>query len=183
MLAGQDDVAWFAGCKSASALVIRTAAPLDLAPLRDLETIAGDLTIGPTAGMTEVTLHELRSVGGAVQVAGNLDLRGLFFPRLVRAGRVSIDGNVALGTLAMPALREVLGSLIVVADPDLELLDVSGLVSVGKDLVIADNPKLVLLEAGKLERAEAVRIDNNKLLPADLVDGLRARMSGADRSK
>src|SRR5688572_15615187 len=63
-LGTQDEVDRFAGCTSASGLVIRTGAPLRLAPLRQLESITGDLVVGPTVGLEELSLAELRTVGG-----------------------------------------------------------------------------------------------------------------------
>jgi hypothetical protein len=172
-IAGQDDVAGAASCRAARAVTIKTGAPLDLAPLGELATITGDLTIGPSVGLTEVSLGGLRAVGGAIRVASNGDLHGLFLPRLERAGRLEIEANAALATLSVPRLAEVTGAVAIRGNPDLELLDASALVAVGAELAIAGNAKLVLIEAARLERAAAVHVENNALLPEDLAIALR----------
>lgn len=175
VLSSQGDVARFAPCTSASGLTIRTGATIDVSPLRALETITGDLTIGPTVGINEISLVELRTIGGSVHVASNGSLRGLFLPRLESAGRISIEANVSLLTISMPRLIEVAGSVVITNDAELELIDVPALTIVGKDLVIIDNPKLALVEAGRLQRAESIRVEGNRALPAEQVLGLLAR--------
>lgn len=174
-LGTQDEVQAFAGCTTASAMTIRTGATIQLGPLGQLETITGDLVIGPTVGLEEISLLELREVGGSIEVVSNSSLRGLFFPRLEKAGRISIEGNSALMTVSMPRLTDVSGSLLITEDTSLELIDLSALASVGKDLVITDNPKLSLIEAGNLARVQEVRVERNRVLPPEQVDALRAK--------
>jgi hypothetical protein len=175
VLSSQEDVARAAGCTAASGLTIRTGATIDVSSMRALQTITGDLTIGPTVGVNEISFLELREIGGSVRVASNGSLRGLFLPRLEKAGRISIEANVSLGTISMPRLAEVAGSILITNDADLELLDLTGLTTVGKELVITDNPKLVLIEAGRLEHAGAIRLDGNRMLPQDQAEALRAK--------
>lgn len=175
MIAGQDDVERLVGCTAASAITIRSGATISLAPLRALETITGDLNIGPTVGMEELSLLELREVGGTVQVVSNGSLRGMFLPRLERAGRVSVEGNAALTTISLPRLESVAGSLVITEDASLELLDLSALVTVGKDLVITGNHKLSLIEADKLTTVLEVRVEDNRSLPEDQAHALRAK--------
>ena len=177
VIAGQDDVARYASCRTASGVAIRTGAPLDLAPMRGLEEITGDLSIGPSVGLEGVAFPELTTVGGAVVVSANNNLKGVFLPRLASVGRVSVDGNVALTTLSLPQLPAVTASLVITRNADLELVDVGALTAVGKDFVLADNPSLILVEAGRLTKVGALRVDNNKALPADVVDALRARVA------
>lgn len=174
-LALQEDVERFAGCELASGLTIRTGATISLAPVQTLETITGDLLVGPTVGVDEISLRELREVGGSIQIESNGSLGGIFLPRLERAGRISIAGNAALTSISMPRLETVLGSLVISENGSLELVTLTGLVTVGKDLVLADNPKLSLVEANKLTTVLEVRVDNNRALPAEQVEALLAR--------
>jgi hypothetical protein len=171
----QADVDRLAGCTALAGVTIRTGAPIQLAPLRALETLSGDLVLGPTVGLDEVSLAELREVGGAIQVTSNNSLRSLLLPRLERAGRVEVDDNASLDTISLPRLATVAGSLVVSGNGSLELLDLSVMSQIGKDLVITDNPKLTLVEAGRLARVLEVRVEDNRALPADQVDALRAK--------
>lgn len=175
MIAGQDDIEALVGCTTASAVTIRSGATITLGPLRALETITGDLIIGPTVGLEELSLLELREVGGSVQVVSNGSLRGMFLPRLERAGRVSVEGNAALTTISLPRLQTVAGSLVITEDGSLELIDLSALVTVGKDLVITGNHKLSLIEADKLTTVLEVRVEDNRALPEEQVQALRAK--------
>lgn len=175
MIAGQDDVEALAGCTTASAVTIRSGATITLGPLRALEMITGDLLVGPTVGLEELSLLELREVGGTVKVVSNGSLRGMFLPRLERAGRVSVEGNSALTTISLPRLQTVPGSLVITEDASLELIDLSALVTVGKDLVITGNHKLSLIEADKLTTVLEVRVEDNRALPIEQVEALRAK--------
>jgi hypothetical protein len=175
MIAGQDDIEALAGCTTASAITIRSGATITLGPLRTLETITGDLLVGPTVGMEELSLLELREVGGTIRVVSNGSLRGMFLPRLERAGRISVEGNASLVTISLPRLAAVPGSLVISEDGSLELIDLSALVTVGKDLVITGNPKLSLIEADKLTTVLEVRVEDNRQLPTEQVDALRAK--------
>ena len=172
LLGGQDDVAAVAGCTTLPGLTIRTAAPLRLEPLRRLVTITGDLVIGPSVGLDEATLPELRTIGGTLRVISNGNLHGLFLPKLERAGRIEVEANVAITSVSLPRLAAV-EALVITDDPELELIDVSSLATVGGELVISDNPKLVMIEAGKLAKAPSVKLENNRLLPAEQADALR----------
>ncbi|MDB4960019.1 MAG: hypothetical protein JWP01_18 [Myxococcales bacterium] len=174
-LTSQEDVEKLAGCTTLSGLTIRSGATIQLGPLRALETITGDLIVGPTVGVEELSLTELRDVGGSIQVMSNGSLRGLFLPRLERAGRISIEGNSSLVTISLPRLVSVLGSFVITEDASLELVDLSVLASVGKDLVITRNPELILIEADKLAQVLEVRIEENRKLPTDQSDALRAK--------
>lgn len=174
-LASQEDVQQFAGCTSARGLTIRTGVALDLAPLRQLHTITGDLSIGPTLALDGVALPELREVGGAIQVASNSLVHGVFLPRLERAGRISVEANAGLTTLSLPRLATVLGSLVIVGNPSLEVVDLSTLAAVDKDLVITDNPRLALIEAAQLRKVLALRVERNQVLPVAQVEALRSQ--------
>lgn len=175
MIAEQADVARISACTALSSVTIRTGASINLGGLRALETITGDLAIGPTVGLEEVSLPELREVGGTVKITSNGSLHGVFLPRLETAGRFEIESNAALTSIALPRLVTSRGSLVIAQNGSLELIDLSVLATVGKDLVIADNPVLTLIEAGKLTQVMDIRIEGNRGLPPDQVDGVRAK--------
>jgi hypothetical protein len=172
----QQDVVAFGGCKRASGIVVRTGATIDLAPLRELQEITGDLSIGPTVGVDEVLLNDLRRVGGTIYVASNGSMQGLFLPRLEHAGRIDVEANSGLTTISMPRLETVEGALVIDDNHGLELIAAPSLASV-KELVITHQPKLSLVEMGKLTSAESVRIEDDPKLAPEVIDALRAKAS------
>ncbi len=173
VLASQAAIAGLARCTILGGVTIRSGAALDASVLRALATITGDLVIGPTVGVQDVTLGELRVVEGAIRVVGNGLMQGVFLPRLERAGRIDVDGNVALTTISLPRLAAVRGALRITDNASLELVDLPALVSIDQELVLAGAPQLTLVEAAQLQRATEVRIDAPRL-PAELVERLRA---------
>jgi len=80
-----------------------------------------------------------------------------------------------MNTISMPRLESVESSLVITGNGSLELIGISALSRIGKDLVIADNPKLTLVEAPKLGSVLEVRVENNRAFPADQVEALRAK--------
>jgi hypothetical protein len=173
VLTSQATIAPLASCTSLARLTIRTGGTLDTKALRALTTITGDLVIGPTVNVQEVTLGELRGVDGAIRVVGNSLMQGVFLPRLERAGRIEIDGNVALTTISLPRLAEVHGALQITDNASLELVDAPALVAIDQGLVVARDPRLTTLDLEQLRRAQAVEIDEPGLAP-EVVDRLRA---------
>jgi hypothetical protein len=171
VLASQADLARFATCTTARAVTIRSGARLDTSALRALTTITGDLTIGPTVGVEDITLGELRVVEGAIHVVGNSLMQGLFLPRLERAGRIEIDGNVAVTTISLPQLAAVRGAVRITDNASLELVDLPNLAAIDHELVVAGDPKLALVEAAQLQSAASVQIDA-PLLPPDVAGRL-----------
>jgi hypothetical protein len=174
MLGLQEEVQAFAGCPHASGVTVRTGATLDLTPLRELERIDGDLAIGPTVGVDSVALNGLLEVGGAIRVTSNGSLRGLFLPRLERAGRIEIDGNVVLTSISMPRLGSVQGSLVITDNHALEVVTASVLTTIGNELAIVAHPQLALLDVGRLAQVRSVRLEAVPKLPADVIDQVRA---------
>lgn len=173
MLASQADVTRLASCATASSVSVRSGARLDLSELRALATITGDLVIGPTVAVDEINLPALRTVGGKIRVVGNGVLQGLFFPSLERAGEIDIDGNVAVTTISMPHLQSIHGALRITDNANLELVDLAALSAIDRDLVVAADPKLLLLDAPELRHAASVRVDAPKL-PPDIATHLRS---------
>ncbi len=173
-LAGQDDVAALAGCRSVAGLAIRTGAALDLAPLGELATIRGDVVVGPSVGFAELSLPRVTAIDGALRVASNHDLRRIVLPALERAGRIDIASNLVLATIAWPRLGAVSGSLAVTQNPALEMIDMPMLATAG-ELTIAEDPELALVEASPAIEAGAVRIEKVPALPAETIERLQRR--------
>lgn len=173
----QEDVNKLAGCTVLRGIVIRTGAPLELSPLRELEEITGDVSIGPTVGLDEAAFNGLLRVGGTIRVASNNSMRGLYFPRLERAGRIEIENNVTLTSISMPRLSEVQGAMVIADNSSLELISASLLQTVGNELVIAGQTRLELVELPRLANAGAVRIEGNPKLPPDVVENLTRKSS------
>jgi hypothetical protein len=173
----QEDVAKFKGCTRASGVAIRTGATIDVSPLHELEEISGDLVIGPTVGIDSVAFNGLLRVGGTIRVASNGSLHGLFLPRLEQVGRIEIDGNVVLTTISVPRLTAVQGAVVVTDNHGLELVSATLLQSIGGELVIAEHPRLSLLELPRLSRVSTVRIENNPKVPPEVVEALRDKAS------
>jgi hypothetical protein len=150
----QDHLEEVGACGSVTGnLIIRGAARFDLAALAPLESVDGDLIIGPTFDLDVVSVDGLRRVGGALRIVSNGLATGVFLPRLEHAGSIEVAGNVAIAGVSMPALRQVDG-----------------------DLVVEDNPGLEHLAAGALaEVGGIVRIDGNPALAAEQADALRER--------
>jgi hypothetical protein len=172
VLAAQDDVRRAAACETAVGVTIRTGGDVDVSPLRKLTAIDGDLVVGPSVAVREVTLSELVSVGGTIHIVANGSLTGVFLPRLEHAGRIDIDGNVALTTLSLPRLATVDGAVLVTDNAVLELVAAGSLTTVGKDLVISGAPSLTLLELGKLVKSDGIRLERTPQLPQDIVEQL-----------
>jgi hypothetical protein len=175
MITSQDEVISIASCTSVRALSIKTAAPIQLGGLH-LESIAGDLRVGPTVAMDELSLTALRTVGGAVHVSANGSLHGAFLPALEHAGRIEVIGNVELATLSIPKLAET-GALVVSDCAELEVVDAGSLVTVTGEVVVAGAPKLAVVDAPRVARIHTLRIDASPKLPTDVVDRLTAALS------
>ncbi len=170
VIAGQADVARLTGCRSLHDVVIRSGGALELSRL-GVETITGDLRIGPTVGVEDVTLAALREVRGELRVVGNGMMQGLFARQLEHAGAIAIDGNAALTTIALPALRDAAG-LRVTDNASLELLDLAGLARVDGALVVTGAARLTLLDAPQLHAAGRVELDAPRV-PAEIAAALR----------
>jgi hypothetical protein len=144
-LAGQEDVAAAAGCRELASLTLRTGMALDLAALGRLETIKGDLIVGPSVGFSELALPRLRRVG-AIRIVANGDLHGIFLPALERAAAFEVDGNHALSSISAPRLAAVDGAFAVTGNAGLEVLTVTALATAGTARVDG-NPKLTLIDS------------------------------------
>lgn len=144
-LAGPEDVAAAAGCRTVDSITLRTGMALDLKPLGRLETIRGALSIGPSVGMSEVSLPRLREAG-AIRIVANGDLHGLYLPALEHAAAFEIDGNHQLSTIVAPKLAVVSGAFAITGNAVLEVLNVAALASAGQ-VTLTNNPKLTLIDS------------------------------------
>ncbi|HSR95767.1 MAG TPA: hypothetical protein VLM79_01800 [Kofleriaceae bacterium] len=172
VLASQADIRQVAPCTALPGVWIRSGAALDTSALR-AQTIAGDLMIGPTVGTAEVAFGELRTIEGAVRVSSNGLLQGLFLRKLERAGRIDIDGNVALTTISLPRLTAIRGALRITDNASLEAVDLPVLESIDQELLLTGAPQLTLLDAAELQHAASVEIHAPKL-PSEVTERLRA---------
>ena len=171
VLAGPDDVRRAAACQTASSVTVRTGAMLELAQLRDLASIDGDLVIGPTVGIDEIQLAGLTSVGGTIHVGSNGSLRGLYLPRLERAGRIEIDGNVVLATLSMPRLAAVAGAMIA-TDERRSSSSTRPHSSRSAASSRRRGAELALLEPRQARKDAGIRVERAPLLPPEVVEQL-----------
>ncbi len=142
-VASQAELDRLAGCVQLAGLAVRTAAPLDLAPLEALARVDGDLVIGPSLAIGTVRLPALATVGGVLQIAGNGDLAGVYLPRLTAVGALSIRDDVALVQISMPALLAVAGAALIARAPSLELIDTSATPRIAGGLIVHGVPSLV----------------------------------------
>lgn len=174
-IASQEDVDSYPGCPLAHGLIIHTGADLDLSRsrLQYLHAIDGDLVIGPSVGLHDLTFAGLATVRGTIRVIGNGNLLTLVMPHLTHAGTVSIANDIELRTVSLPALARVDSDLVIDRTPELALVDVTALQTVGGELAISDAPALVAIEAPSLVRAGGVRLERTGL-PDDAAAALRA---------
>ncbi len=112
----------YAHCHEVHSLVVRSGAAVDFTVLASLTTVTGDLRIGPSLGISEISLPALESVGGTMRVAGNTVASGLFCKLLRRVGVLEIVDNATLSTLALSALERVIGDVSIARNGDLGTL-------------------------------------------------------------
>jgi hypothetical protein len=176
VIGSQGDIDRLAGCTKLTGLTIRSGASLDVTALASVEEISGDVELGPTVGVDEISLRGVRIIAGTLHAASNGSMQGLFLPRLEQVGRIEVDGNGSLTTISLPRLLKVAGSVVVTDNADLELLDVPNLERVGNELLVAGNRQLVLLQAARLREAGAIRLERNAKLAPTRQDELKAQL-------
>ncbi len=174
-LTAQAEVERFATCEAAVGIAIHGSEAIDTSGLRALDRIDGDLVIGPSTSSEEISMTELREVGGAVTVDGNGLLRSVFLPRLAKVGRIEVDGNASLATLSLPSLVTVTGGVAITDNKELALVDMPLLETIGKGLVIEDAPRLTTLVAPGLRAVESVTIAGTPKLSEQVVERLQSR--------
>ena len=163
-----------------------------------VQCVTGDVIIG--ASVTSVVLENLQIIGGTLQVIGtqtttvelpalesaggvaitnNINLGSLVLPNLDSVtGTVGITGNPVLDEVALPELTTVGGSIVVEDNDTLDSVDAPALTTVGGSLNVNDNPSLTGLTLLLMTSAGAIEITGNDELIA-LVLALLADVSGA----
>lgn len=165
------------GCERLAGLVIRTGTSLSFAPLATLTAITGDLLVGPTLSVDAVDLPNLVSVGGAVRIAGNSSLAGVFLPKLRSAARVELLHNASLASASLPALVETT-HLALQDNAELEALTASALERVGT-LLFTSSPRLGLLLLPRLARVDDWQVGPLPAMTPDELEALRVRATSA----
>jgi hypothetical protein len=176
-IAAPEDVRALAECTQLDALTIRTAGELDLTPLAKLATINGDLIVGPSVGLGQLSLPALNVVIGEIRVVSNHDLLGVYLRELGLAKAIAIDNNVSLQTVSLPKLDSI-ETLHIGSAPALELVDLSRL-KTANELAIDEAPELALVEV-TAPRARTLRLGNVPKLAPAAVDKLRASPGNHD---
>lgn len=181
----QQDVTQLSDCKQARASLQLGAAEIyDLTPLAKLQTVRGDLSIGPMSGEGALPsldgLDQLQSVGGlSLQNLPQLDdLQGLGL--LTRAGNIDIRECRSLKDLfGLDTLREIRGRLRLVNNAGLSTLHGTPALRELDELVIDNNTSLTSLRGApaQVTRLTALTVEHNaKLKSLDGADALaRAR--------
>lgn len=181
----QQDVTLLSECKQARAdLQLQAVDIYDLTALSRLQTVRGELSIGPISGDGVLPsldgLDRLQSVGAlSIQNLPQLeDLQGLGM--LVHAGNVDIRACRGLRDLfGLDTLREVSGRLRLVNNAALTTLQGTPALRALDELVIDSNASLTSLRGApsQLTRLTALTVEHNpKLKSLDGADALtRAR--------
>lgn len=83
-----------------------------------IQEITGDVTLTDAAGVTDLVLPDLQSIGGTLRVSGNEALRNVSLGQLESAGNqdsgmggLAIRENKALETVGLGSLKDVYGGL------------------------------------------------------------------------
>lgn len=130
------------GCTTLAGLSLRGAVAFDLTPLASLARVDGDLAAGVTFVLGSLRLPALTHVGGALRVTSNLDLAGVYLPRLAHAASVTITDAPALIEIMLPALRALPGDLHFARLPSLELVDLGALAAPGGAFSVEAAPRI-----------------------------------------
>jgi len=107
---------------------------------QDCSEIAGNLTIGPSSDIVDLSpLKWITTVGGTVTIDGNTMLSGVDG----LAFRAASDGQRVASKTSEASLTEIGGSLIVTQNPLLaSLASFSSIANIGGDLVVTGNGSL-----------------------------------------
>lgn len=168
-ISGQDALTELGRCETVEGdVTIRGAAVLDFGVLRELETVTGTLTIGPTFDLDVIHLEGLRGVD-KLRIVSNAMATGVYLPRLEDVNQLEIAANLAIAQVAMPNLQDVRGDLIVEQNPSLEILDLASLEGVKGVLQLRHDPvlKVVDVGVGYLAQPGAIDLTGSDDVPAD----------------
>lgn len=155
----------FLGCHEIASLTARTGAAIDFGVLTNLETVHGDVRIGPSVAINEIALPALQVIHGALRVAGNTAVTGVFASRLQQVGTMEFANNAALATISLPKLQSVAGDFVVQRNSDLSTVLAPSLQRVKGRVGLLSCRSLEMLEfskqfsAGEIEMAGLPRLD------------------------
>lgn len=121
-------------------------ATIEATALPYLNTVRGDLFVGNALfgapAISSITISNLQSVDGDIQVGYLTNLRLFSLPRLGSAGALGVVNLPMLVRLSLPQLRSVSGALVLGELMELSQLDLGRLTSVGGELWIGALCKL-----------------------------------------
>ncbi len=147
----QEDGARFLGCEVVRGDLVLGGALLSASDFTALRYVEGDLVIGPSYQLRDISaLGGLRRIGGSLRVQNNIGLGGVFLGALTEiGGDVRIEGNSALRTVSLHRLKSIGGALALAeTNRALDRVDLSRLGFVGgRELKIdwrKDRPEAVL---------------------------------------
>lgn len=121
--------------------------------------IVGDVSLDPTARISELRLPALESVSGSLLVQSAPSLATISVPVLARVdGGVRIDSCPVLTSLGLPALTRIGGELFVAWNEALRAVDAPLLSSIGDDATLSYNPAMARLDLAALRSAHIIWI-------------------------
>ncbi|MCP3059360.1 hypothetical protein LXT21_11300 [Myxococcus sp. K38C18041901] len=148
-------------------LAVSSNQSLSRLPFQNLWLVGGSLGIQTNPALTTMSFPELLEVGQSIDISGNASLSRLTGLTTLRSvhDTFSVSNNDALHSVdPMLGLRKV-GALMLMNNPRLEAADFSSLQSIGRQLVVSNNPKLARLGAfPHLESLVDLELTKNALL-------------------
>jgi hypothetical protein len=144
-----------------------------VALLGRVEAINASLIIEDCGNITSANLTSLTSVGGAMVLSRNEQLRSVNLGAMDSAGRFEVHGNPVLASLQTPGLVQVDGLLSINSNPKLTELDVEQVQQIG-DLSIGSMAGLTTLAFSSLvgSTRRSVSIRDNVAMQSVALGGL-----------
>lgn len=165
----------YAHCSELHSLAVRSGAAVDFAVLANLTSVTGDVRIGPSLGITEISLPKLQSVGGVLRVTGNTIVSGLYAKLLQHIGMLEITDNATLSTLALSALQRVTGDVTIARNGDLGTVLAPRWTAVGGVFRLQSCRSLEFVEIAPGFAAAAVQISDIPKLDWQSIPGAPAK--------
>ena len=141
-----------------------TVTDSDMALLSCLNSVEGNLTIGPTANVTTLRFGGLRTVSGNLVLTRNSALSEADYSIIESVGGFLTLFANSFEEIRLESLNSVGRSLSVQSQTDLPRFIAPALVSVGENIFIQDNPPLELIIMDALLEAERITIMGNTRL-------------------
>jgi hypothetical protein len=170
----------YRGCREVKSLRVRSGATLTLSALAELQTVAGDIVVGPSIAVDDVSLPKLRRVGGVVRVSGNMSLTGWYAPELVSVAGVEVADNPVLATLALPRVEHVTRDVTVQRNPALSTILLANLSAIDGALILVRNRQLNIVTTHAAFRASRVEMTDLPALDWTTVPGAPIKPATSD---